>query len=389
MKIRLASRIQNLRPYLFADLDAKKNEALARGVDVISLTIGDPDLPTPEPIVAAAQAALAEPINHGYPDYPGSPAFRQAAASWMAKRFGVELDAEAQVLALIGSKEGIAHLPFALLDSGDVALCPEPGYPVYAIATELAGASAHLLPLRPEHSFLPDLDAIDADVLARAKLLWLNYPNNPTGATADINFLRKAVAFARQHKLLLAMDHAYSEIGFDGYQAPSVLQVEGAAELAVEFHSFSKTYNMAGWRIGFVAGNRQVVGALAKMKSNMDSGVFRVVQQAGIAALESWPQTLGSLLSTYQQRRDILVPGLRALGYQPPNPQATFYVWMPVPGGDDLAFCARLIEEVGVLVTPGSGFGPSGRGFVRFTLCLPQARLREALDRLAKAGIGA
>jgi LL-diaminopimelate aminotransferase len=384
----LANRMKTLTPYLFADLDRKKQAAKARGVDVIALTIGDPDLPTPEAIVQAGQQALADPKNHRYPAYAGSPEFLSEAAAWMKRRFSVELDPAEEVTALIGTKEGIAHLSFALVDRGDVALCPEPGYPVYAIATRLAGGEVTYLPLTAEHDFLPDLDGIEADALKRAKLMWINYPNNPTAAIADVGFLERAVKLAREHELILCVDCAYSEITFDGYQAPSVLQLPGAREVAVEFHSLSKSYNMCGWRVGFAAGYAPVVSALARLKSNLDSGVFGAVQAAGIAAMQSWPAHLPELLSTYKGRRDALVSGLEKAGYRPPVPRATFYVWMPVPGGDDVAFASRLIEEAGVLVTPGSGFGPSGRGFVRMALTESQARMQEATERIKRAGIG-
>jgi len=388
MTIQLAERMRALAPYLFAALDRKKEKLVARGVDVISLTIGDPDLPTPQEIVRAGQAALEDPANHRYPAYAGSAAFRREAAAWMQRRFGVALDPDEEIAALIGTKEGIAHLAFALIDPGTVALCPEPGYPVYALAARLAGGEAHVLPLRAEHGFLPRLDEIPAAVAQRARLLWINYPNNPTGAGAPVEFFEEAVAFARRHGLLLCADCAYSELAFDGYRAPSVLELEGAREVTVEFHSMSKTYNMTGWRVGFVAGCRQAVGALARLKSNLDSGVFGAVQQAAVAAMRLDPQHLDALCATYQRRRDVLVEGLRRAGYDPPLPKATFYVWMPVPGGDDAAFAARLMDEAGVMVTPGSGFGAAGSGYVRMTLTASEQRLAEAVERIGRAGVG-
>ncbi len=388
MELQLAKRMQELAPYLFADLDRKKSEAQARGVDVISFTIGDPDLPTPDLIVEAGQAALADPANHKYPAYAGSKMFLEAAAAWMKKRFSVELDPQQEVAALIGTKEGIAHLSFALVGPGDVALCPEPGYPVYAIASRLAGGEVHALPLVEQNSFLPDLDAIPDQVADRAKLMWINYPNNPTGATADRDFLVKAVEFSKRHQLVLCADCAYSEIAFDGYRVQSVLELAGAREVAVEFHSMSKTYNMTGWRSGFVAGRRDVVKALATLKSNLDSGVFQAIQVASVAAMQSWPGHLAELNETYRRRRDLLVRGLTELGFRPPNPRATFYVWMPVPGGDDVAFTMHLLEETGVLVTPGSGFGPSGKGYIRLTLTASEERINETLARFKKARIG-
>ncbi len=387
MKIFEARRMQTIPAYLFADLDRKKREAMARGVDVISFTIGDPDLPTPDAIVRAGQEAMGDPRNHRYPAYAGSDEFRAQAAAWMKKRFGVDLDAQGEIVALIGSKEGIAHLPLAMIDPGDLSLCPEPGYPVYAVATRLAGGEVHYLPLRAKNGFLPDLDAVEPGLASRAKMLWINYPNNPTAALADRGFLEKAVAFCRKHEILLCSDCAYSEIVLDGQGANSVLQIEGAKEVAIEFHSLSKSYNMTGWRVGFAAGSATAVGALSTLKSNLDSGVFDAVQQAGIAAMRQWPENLKGLLSTYQSRRDLLVEGLSGLGFEPPSPSATFYVWMPVPGGDDLEFAAKLIERAGVLVTPGSGFGPSGRGYVRLTLTLAEDRIAKAIERMRKAGI--
>jgi LL-diaminopimelate aminotransferase len=388
MKEKLAGRMQKLAPYLFAQLDRKKAEAQARGVDVISFTVGDPDLPTPPEIVEAAQAALANPQNHRYPDYAGAKAFREAAAGWMKRRFEVNLDPDREIVALIGTKEGIGHLPFTLVDPGDVVLCPEPGYPVYAIATRLAGGEAHPLPLTAEQSFLPDLDGIPAEVCKRAKALWINYPNNPTGATAPQEFFEKAVAFAHEHQLVLCVDCAYSEIAFDTYRPPSVLELPGARDVTVEFHSLSKTYNMTGWRVGFIAGQPDVVKALGDLKSNLDSGVFGAVQDAGIAAMKLWPKHLPDLMKIYKRRRDLLVEGLQKAGYSPPTPRATFYIWMPVPGGDDQEFATRLIETAGVIVTPGSGFGPSGKGYVRLCLTVDEGRLREAILRIEKAGIG-
>ena len=378
-----ASRLQSLPPYLFADLDRKKAELESRGVDVISFTIGDPDLPTPEPIVAAARQALGRADNHRYPAYAGSGEFRRAAAAWMKRRYGVDLDPDRQLVALIGSKEGIAHLPFALLEPGQVALCPEPGYPVYANATLLAGGRPVFLPLRPENDFLPDLDAVDPGTARQARLLWLNYPNNPTGAVAGLDFFARAVDFCRRHDILLCSDAAYSEVVLSGEPAPGVLQVPGAEDTAIEFHSLSKTFNMTGWRVGFAAGNAGAVAALLGFKTNVDSGVFGVVQQAAEAAWRAWPEIVEPTLAEYRRRARLLAEGLRRLGLEVQPPRATFYLWPEVPGGDDVAFTERLLEQTGVLVTPGSGFGPSGRGFVRLCLTQPLERIDQALGRLA------
>jgi LL-diaminopimelate aminotransferase len=385
MKIQFSKRMEKLAPYLFADLDRKKNEAKAKGVDVISLTIGDPDIPTPEEIVKAGQKALSDPATHRYPSYSGSPAFRKAAASWMNRRFNVSVDPDRDLVVLTGTKEGIAHLPMALVDPGDVVLCPDPGYPVYSIATQLCGGEVFYLPLKEERAFLPDLDSIPDEVAIRSKALWVNYPNNPTAAIADLSFFERSVDFCRKHNCLLCVDSAYSEITFDGYQANSVFQVPGAMDVAVEFHSLSKTYNMCGWRVGFAVGQREAIGALARLKSNLDSGVFQAVQLAGITAMEQWPRHLPALLETYRRRRDVMVNGLREAGFQVSPPKATFYIWMSVPGGDDREFAAKLIEKTGVLVAPGSGFGPSGKGYVRFALTVPEPRLKEAAERIRKA----
>ncbi len=383
--MRFAARMNSIPPYLFAELDRRKREVESRGKEVISFTMGDPDLPTPGPIVEAARRAVADPANHRYPPYAGTLDFRRAAARWMQRRFGVGLDAESELLALIGTKEGIAHISLAALDEGDVALCPDPAYPVYAVSARLAGAEVFTLPLRAGRGFLPDLAAVPGEVLSRARLLWLCYPNNPTGAAASLDHLRQAVEFARKHDLLLCHDAAYSEIVLEGEPSPSVLQIDGSRECAVEFHSLSKTYNMTGWRVGFVAGCREAVKKLGDLKSNLDSSLFGAVQQAGITAMEGWPEHLGPLLDVYRQRRDKLCAGLEGLGFEVNRPRATFYLWLPVPGGDDVEFAGRLVEQAGVLVTPGSGFGEGGRGYVRFALTQP--KVQQALERLRAAGV--
>lgn len=379
----LAERLRRLPPYLFAEIDRKKREVRARGVDVIDLGIGDPDLPTPPHIVQALQKAAPDPENHRYPSYEGMPAFRQAVADWYAKRFNVRLDPEQEVLTLIGSKEGTAHMPLAFVNPGDVVLVPDPGYPVYAAGTWFAGGEVHWMPLRRENRFLPDLDAVPVNVARRAKLMYLNYPNNPTSAVATRDFFVRAVAFARSHGILVCHDLMYSELKFDGFEPPSILEVEGAREAAVEFHSLSKTYSMTGWRLGFCVGNASAVAGLGKIKTNVDSGVFPAVQHAGIAALTGPQEATEQYRRTYQQRRDIVVEGLRALGWEVDVPRATFFVWAPVPDGlDSRRFATRLLEEVGVVVTPGVGFGPSGEGFYRIALTVAEARLAEAMKRL-------
>ncbi len=379
----IAERLKRLPPYLFAEIDRKKREVRARGVDVIDLGIGDPDLPTPPHIIHALQKAAEDPANHRYPSYEGMLAYRQAVADWYAKRFNVRLDPEQEVLTLIGSKEGTAHIPLAFVNPGDIVLVPDPGYPVYAAGTWFAGGEVHWMPLRRANGFLPDLDAIPADVARRAKLMYLNYPNNPTAAVATRDFFARAVAFARRHGILVCHDAMYSELKFDGFEPPSLLEVEGAREVGVEFHSLSKTYSMTGWRLGFCVGNRAAVAGLGAVKTNVDSGVFQAVQIAGIAALTG-PQDLAEQYRrTYQERRDVVVSGLKQLGWEVEIPKGTFFVWAPVPGGlDSRSFATRLLEEAGVVVTPGVGFGPSGEGFYRIALTVERARIVEAMGRL-------
>lgn len=381
-----AQRLEQIGAYLFADLDRKQEELAARGVDVINLSIGDPDLPTPAHIIDALMEGATDVRSHRYPPYGGTREFKTAVAGWYAGRFGVALDPDREILALIGSKEGLAHLPWATLDPGDVALVPDPGYPVYRSATILAEGIPHPLPLYAADGFLPDLEAIPADVLRRARLLFLNYPNNPTAATATPAFFNRAVEFARRHRLLLVHDNSYSEIAYDGYRPPSILQAEGAKEVAIEFHSLSKTYCMTGWRVGFAVGNAQAVGTLAKVKTNIDSGVFRAVQHAGIAALTGTQAPAAERLRIYQGRRDRVTKALRALGWQVPEIKATFYVWIPVPDGmTSAAFAAAVLERTGVVITPGAGYGRQGEGYVRLSMTAPDERLDEALDRLSDA----
>jgi LL-diaminopimelate aminotransferase len=369
---------------LFAELDRLKREVQAKGVDVISLGIGDPDLPTPQHIVDSLKRAAVEPKNHRYPEYEGLETFRRAAAEWYARRFGPEFDPGREICALIGSKEGIANFPTAVVDPGDIVLIPDPGYPVYYSGCVFNGGQPYFLVLKKESGFLPDLDAIPEEVARRAKLLWLNYPNNPTGATVDRSFFEKAVKFCLRNNVILAHDNAYSEIAYDGYHAPSVFEVEGARECAVEFHSLSKTFSMTGWRAGFVLGNAQLVAALGKVKTNFDSGVFQAVQEAAITALERGDgDKLAEYRAIYKERRDLLVGALRSIGLVCAAPRATFYVWAEVPRGySSVSFTERVLKEAGVVITPGSGFGKGGEGFVRFSLTVPSERLSEAVARI-------
>ncbi len=383
MQIKLASRLSLLPPYLFAELDRLKREVQQSGVDVISLGIGDPDLPTPPYIVKACQQAAELPPNHRYPDYQGLERFREAACGWYKSRFGVVLDPRTEACALIGSKEGIANFPVAVVDPGDFVLIPDPGYPVFYSGCVFNGGQPYFMALRKENNFLPDLSEIPAEIARRAKLMWLNYPNNPTAATADETFFRRAIKFCLDNNIILAHDMAYSEIVFDGYRAPSVLEFDGARECAIEFHSLSKTYSMTGWRVGFAVGNARLVGALGTVKTNVDSGVFQAVQEAAIAGLTGPEDSLRQYCSIYQQRRDLMVEALRAIGLGCELPRATFYVWASVPRGyTSASFTERLLKETGVVITPGSGFGKSGEGYVRFALTVPNERLREAVERI-------
>ncbi|MGZ5352103.1 MAG: LL-diaminopimelate aminotransferase [Actinomycetota bacterium] len=379
--MRVARRIESLPPYLFAHLDQKLAAKRAEGVDVISLGVGDPDLPTPPHIVEAMREAVLDPATHQYPSYAGSLEFRTAVATWYGSRFGVELDPATEVMALVGSKEGIGHVAFAYVDDGDEALIPDPGYPVYGVSTRLAGGTPVSLPMPAERGFLPDLDA--ARVSERTRAMWLGFPSNPTAAVADLPVLGSAAAFAREHGLVLLHDAAYCEITFDGYVAPSILQVPGAKDVALEFGSASKTYNMTGWRIGWAVGSADAIRALGIVKTNLDSGQFTAGQRAAIAALEGPQDHLDELRATYQRRRDLIVGTLNELGWSLKPPLGSCYVWVPVPEGDTSAsFADRLLDVAGVFVAPGSGYGAGGEGYVRFSLTVPDDRLAEAMDRL-------
>jgi len=380
-----AERLARIGAYLFADLDRKQEELRARGVDVINLGIGDPDLPTPEHIIEALARAARDPRSHRYPPYAGIRDFREAVAEWYRRRFDVRLDPEHEVLALIGSKEGLAHLPWAILNPGEATLVPDPGYPVYRSATVLAEGVPLAVPLPPERGFLPDLAAIPREAARRSRILFLNYPNNPTAATASLPFFQDVVSFAQENHVFVAHDNSYSEIAYDGYRPRSFLQADGAREVGVEFHSLSKTYCMTGWRIGFAVGNAAVIAALGRIKTNIDSGVFRAVQEAGIAALTGPEEPLRQRLEVFQRRRDRVVDTLTALGWNPPRPQATFYIWMQAPDGrTGTEFAAEVLERTGVVLTPGLGYGQQGGRYVRLSLTTPDARLDEALTRLTR-----
>jgi LL-diaminopimelate aminotransferase len=381
--LKTAKRIDKLPSYLFADIDRQIADAQAQGADIISFGVGDPDLPTPPHVVEALIEAVRDPATHRYPSYTGMPELRAAVTEWHGRRFGVTLDQDTEVQPLVGSKEGIFHLPVAFVDPGDIALVPDPGYPVYETGTLMAGGEPALLALTPDNDFLPDLTTIPEDVVARARVLWLNYPSNPTAACAELSFFQEAVDFCLANDVLLAHDAAYTEITYDGYVAPSVLQADGAMDCAVEYHSLSKTYNMTGWRIGWVAGAPKAIEALKRVKTNIDSGIFDAVQRAGIAALTGSHEHLTKTVDRYRHRRDLLCDGLKSMGIVVDPPKGSVYVWAPVPAGyDSKSFAARLLEQAAVVVTPGTGYGPSGEGFVRFSITIPDDRLEEGVERL-------
>jgi LL-diaminopimelate aminotransferase len=380
-----ADRLNRLPPYLFQEIDRLKSELMTKGVDVINLGVGDPDLPTPGHIIKELARAAQDPLNHQYPSYSGMSEFNECVARWYHRRFNVELDAKREVLTLIGSKEGIAHLPLAFINPGDLALIPSPAYPVYHIATMFAGGESHFLPLTNEKKFLPDLQSVPSDVARRAKLLFINYPNNPTGATAERNFFQSVLDFAEEFDLVVCHDAAYTEMAFDGYKPMSFLEIPGAKDIGIEFHSLSKTYNMTGWRLGFAVGNAQVIKGLGQIKSNIDSGAFNAIQWAGIAALEADQSCVLEMQNIYQERRDALIDGLQKIGLSPETPKATFYVWCPIPAGyKSKDFTTLLLREAGIVTTPGSGFGDPGEGYVRMALTVSKDRIEEAVGRIRK-----
>ena len=383
-----SQKLGKIPPYLFAELDRKVDAARAKGVDIISLGVGDPDLPTPAVIVKAMQEAVADPATHNYPPYNGTKDFLNAVAQWMQSRFGVSIDPSSEALSLIGSKEGLAHTILAYVDPGDVVLCPSPGYPVYHNYTLLCGGEPYTVPLTAQNNFLPDLASIPADIARRAKLFFLNYPNNPMGAIVTEEFMAECVAFCRQYDILLCHDNAYSEMTFDGYRAPSFLSVPGAKEVCVEFFSLSKMYNMTGWRVGFAVGNPAGIAALGKVKNNTDSGVFKAVQQAAIAGLNQSDALTQDLNQIYGRRRDIFVAGLNELGWDFKPNKATFYLWVPVPTGmSSVEFASLLLERCGIVVPPGTGYGSQGEGYFRVALTVPEDRLKEALSRMKENGV--
>ena len=383
INIEPANRVKHLPPYLFAVIDKMKEKALAKGIDLIDLSIGDPDTPTPGHIIEAMQKAVKNPAHHQYPSYMGMLSFRQAVADWYKKRFNVTLDPKTEVVSLIGSKEGIGHMPLAFINPGDYVLVPAPGYPVYPVATLFAGGISYEMPLLEANNYLPDLTRIPKYILKKAKLMFINYPNNPTAACADKAFFKDIIAFARKHNIIICHDAAYTEMYYGSEKPLSFMQVPGAKDVGIEFHSLSKTYNMTGWRIGFAVGNKSAVAGLGKIKTNIDSGIFQAIQEAGIVALKTKDAELKKLRKMYRERRDVLFNGLKKLGLEVNKPKATFYLWVKCPNGvSSMDFTALLLNKAGILTTPGNGFGTPGEGYIRFALTVPVKRMKEALTRI-------
>jgi LL-diaminopimelate aminotransferase len=382
--MRVSKRIEGLPPYLFVRISQKIAEKRARGERVISFAIGDPDLPTPEHIIDRLCREARDPANHRYPETYGLPEFRVAIAEWYQRRFGVVLDPDTEVLPLIGSKEGIGHVALCFIDPGDIALVPDPAYPVYSVSTMFAGGESYSLPLTEDNGFLPDLDRIPADVCGRAKMLWLNYPNNPTAAVAGLDFFERVVDFAMRHDVVVCHDAPYTEVAFDGYEPVSFMQVPGAKEVGLEFHSLSKSFNMTGWRVGMAVGNAEMRDALMRIKSNLDSGIPQAIQYAAIQALQGDQDCIREHNGVYERRRDAVVPVLSAMGLRVTSPKASLYIWAGIPDGYTSAeFASALLEETGVVVTPGTGYGKCGEGYVRVSLTASDADIEEGLARLS------
>ena len=388
--MKFAKRIQTLPPYLFAEIDKKKQAAIERGVDIISFGIGDPDQPTFKHIIDEMHKAIDDPKTHNYPPYQGLKEFRQAAVNWFEKRFGQRFNSDTECLSLIGSKEAIHNCIFATIDQGDVALLPDPAYPVYKTSTLLAGGKSHVMPLLEKNNWLPDLTKIPTDIAQKANILMIGYPNNPTGATAPLEFYDEVIAFAKKYDIIVLSDNAYSEVTFDGYIAPSIFQVKGARDIALEFHSHSKTYNMTGWRIGFAIGNEQVIKALGNVKTNIDSGVFKAVQRAAIAAFNTPKEIIEKNNSIYKERRDTAIKGLRELGWEIKDPiKGTFYLWLPIPKNFKTSsdFATAMLDKCGIVVPPGNGYGEYGEGYFRIALTVDKKRIEEGILRMEKEGL--
>jgi len=381
--MRTAKRIEKLPPYLFVEISRKIAKKQAQGEDVINLAIGDPDIPTPQHVIERLCRAAQDPQNHRYPESEGLPELRRAIALWYERRFGVTLDPEKEVLPLIGAKEGIGHIALCFIDPGDIALVPDPAYPVYSIGTMFAGGSSHYMPLVEQNDFLPDLESIPQDIARKAKILWINYPNNPTAAVAEHEFFARVVAFAKKYDIAVCHDGPYTEVAFDGYRPVSFLEATGAREVGMEFHSLSKSYNMTGWRVGMAVGNAGIIDALRRVKSNLDSGIPQAIQHAAIEALTGPQDCIVEHNAVYQRRRDLLLQTLGEIGLSAKPPRASLYIWARVPEGySSLEFATTLLEEAGVVVTPGIGYGKCGEGYIRLSLTIPDHRLEEALTRL-------
>ncbi len=385
IEIKLSERLKKLPPYLFAEIDKTKRNLQSEGKDVIDLGVGDPDMPTPGHIIEKLYKAVQDPQNHKYALDAGMPEFRESIAGWYKKRFNVKLDPQKEILPLIGSKEGIAHVPLALINPGDVVLIPEPGYPVYYSATVFAGGDPYFMPLLEKNNYLPDFHAIDSQELAKAKMMYLNYPNNPTSATCDVGFFKKVVQFAENNNIMVCHDAAYTEIFFDGKKQPSFLQADRSKSVGIEFHSLSKTFCMTGWRVGFAVGNADMIAGLSKVKANIDSGIFQAIQIAGIEALEMGEADTKRFNKIYQERRDIFAEGLNKMGWKVKKPEAAFYIWLRVPPGyTSSELVMLLLKKCNIVCTPGNGFGEDGEGYVRFALTKDKEKIIKALERIEK-----
>ena len=384
----LAKRVQQLPPYLFVNISRAIAAKKAQGIDVVSFGIGDPDIPTPDVVLDALDRGARKTPNHRYPESEGLPEFRQAVSEFYWRRFGVEIDPASEVINLIGAKEGIAHAALCFIDPGDISISPDPAYPVYEIGTMFAGGETHLVPLREENGYLLDFSEIPTDVARKAKTLWLNYPNNPTGAVADLAYFEEAVAYAKEFDLYLLHDACYTEVTFDDYVAPSILQVSGAKDVAMEFHSLSKTANMTGWRVGAAVGNLEMVDALMRVKSNIDSGLSQAIQEMGIEAMKLPQEWIDTNNAIYKRRRDKVVAALNEIGLEAKTPKATLYIWTRVPEGyTSASFAEKMLQERDVVVTPGASYGPSGEGYIRLSLTIPDDQIDEGIRRISGWGI--
>lgn len=384
----ISKRINKIPPYLFFEISKKIKKAQSEGRDIVDFGIGDPDIPTPDFIINSLIDESKNPVNHRYPDSDGMPALRENIADWYLRRFKVNLDPNTEVISLIGAKEGVGHAAFAFLDPGDIALIPDPHYPVYSRGTWFAGAECHFMPLNEENKFLPDFSEIPNEVIKKSKVMWLNYPNNPTGAVADADFYKQAIEFGMKNNIIILHDAAYSEITFDGYKAPSIMEFPNAKEISIEFHSLSKAYNMTGWRVGSVVGNKDLISALTTIKSNLDSGIPQAIQHMAISALNSDNSVIAQNIEIYKTRRDRLISALELFGLKVTAPKAGLYLWIKVPAGhDSSSFTEFLLDKLDIVVTPGNGFGDSGEGYFRISLTTPDKDIEKAIERLKSVNL--